>query len=65
MNDRLLGTLDRFVGALNEVLSCLSENLNNYIVWNEIFLDKFADKIKISLARTWKTYFDLFVAHLD
>ena len=65
MNDRLGRAGDRFVGALDQVLARLGQNLDHDVVGDEIGLDELTDEVEVGLTRRGESDLDLLVAHLD
>ena len=47
MHDGALGTLQRLVGAADEVLAALGEHHDSHIVRDELALDEHADEVEI------------------
>mgnify|MGYP006960284124 CR=1 FL=1 len=49
MHNRAFGTFQRFKSALNQVVTCLNQNLDIDIIWNMIFFNQLTGKVKINL----------------
>ena len=65
MHDGALGTLQRLVGAADEVLAALGEHHDSHIVRDELALDEHADEVEISLGCGREAHLDLLESHGD
>ncbi len=65
VDDGLLGAADRVVGALDEVVAGLGEDLDRHVVGDVAALDELAEEVEVGLARAGEADLDLLVAHPD
>ena len=63
MKNRFLCSLQGFESSLNQCRSCLSENLNSYVIWNFVLFNKTANKIEVRLRSSRKTDLNLLKAN--
>src|SRR6266446_8224499 len=54
---------DRCEGAADQILACLSQNLDGYVFWNTIFVDESADKIEIGAGGSGEADLDFLKPH--
>ena len=64
MHNRTLCTRNRLIGALNQVISGLSQHLDSYVIWDVVVIDQDSNKIKVSLRCRRKSNLNLLVTHL-
>ncbi len=65
MHDGSLRTLQRFVGAFDQLLTALHQHLNGDVVGNEVFFDQLAYEVEVGLAGGREANFDFLETHLD
>ncbi len=65
VDDGLLGTVDRLVGALDEVLARLGQHLDRDVVGDRALVDQAADEVEVRLRGAREPDLDLLVAHAD
>ena len=65
MDDCFLRASDGLVGAFNQVIACLCQNLNGHIFGNVAAFNKFTNEIEIGLAGTRKANLNFLVAHTN
>ena len=65
MNYSVFSAFNRFESPINQMRTRLSKDLDDNIIWDEIFLNNFPNEIKIGLTCAGESHFDLFVTHLD
>ena len=64
VNNGLVHALQAFVGALEQLLAALHQNLNGHVVGDEIFFDELAYEIEVGLACGREAHLNLFESHL-
>ena len=65
MQDGIFGPLQAFNRTINQMLSCLRQHLDCYIVRNMAPINKFAKEIKISVRGRGKPHLNFFEAHFN
>ncbi len=65
MDDRPPGPSKGLVGALDQVLPALSQDLDCHVLGDHVVLDELTDEVEIGLAGRREADLDLLVAHLD
>ena len=65
VHDGALGPGDRFVGALDEVVTRLGEYLDGHVVGDGPLFDEAANEVEVGLARAGEPHLDFLIAHLD
>ena len=65
VHDGALGTLQRLVGAADEVLAALGEHHDSHIVRDELALDEHADEVEIGFGCGREAHLDLLESHGD
>ena len=63
MNDRLLRTRDRFIGAVDERLARLGQDLDGHIIRDQVFFDQGSHKVEIRLTGAREPDLNLLVPH--
>ena len=64
VNDRPLGSVQRLIGAANEILAALGEHLDRDVLGNEVALNDLAHEVEVGLGRRGKAHLNLLEAHL-
>lgn len=64
MNHRIFCALNSFKGSADDMLSCLCQYLNRYILRNQILIDQLAQKFKFRLTGCRKADFNFLKANL-
>ena len=65
VNDRLLCTPDGLIGAVDQGLACLGEDLDGDVIRNQVLFDQRPNEVEVRLACARKSDLDLLVAHFD
>ena len=65
MNDYVFSTLNGFKCLFNDMFSCLSQNLNRYIIRNQIPFDQCTAEFIFCLRSSWETNLDFFKANIN
>ena len=60
MNDRAMDSAKCFKGALDQVFSCLHQDLYSNVLGDQFIFDKLAAKIKVDLGTRGKSNLNLF-----
>ena len=64
MNDRFWGAFNSFKSLTDDMLSCLSQHLDRYILRDQILLDQRTEKLILCLRSSRKSNLDLFKTNL-
>ncbi len=64
MDDRLLGALQRFEGALDQFLARLGQHLDADVVGHQVILDQGPAEIVVNLTGGRETHLDFLIAEL-
>ena len=64
MNDRFWGAFNSFKSLTDNMLSCLSQHLDRYILRDQILLDQRTEKLILCLRSSRKSNLDLFKTNL-
>ena len=65
MHDRLAGTPDRLVGALDQLGTALGQHLDRDVLGHEVVDDELAHEVEVGLAGAREADLDLLEPHLD
>jgi len=65
VDDGLLRTGDGLVGAGDQVLARLRQDLDRDVIRDDVLLDELADEVEVGLTRRGEADFDLLVPHAD
>ena len=65
MNNGVLNALESLKGLFDNMLSSLSQYLNSYIIWNQIFIHQTAQESIFSFRGCWEAYFNFLEANLN
>ena len=65
MHDCLRRTFDRLKSLTDNVFSCLCQNLNRYIIRNQIPFDQCTAEFIFCLRSSWETNLDFFKTNIN